>query len=72
MDLLDLITWVLILLIALSLLIILIFEITMVVDAWRNPKLNANQRALWIVGMFFIHPFVAIFYFFSAHSRLNY
>lgn len=44
--------------------ILLAFEIWMFVDVIQNKKLSHEERAIWIVGMLLIHPFVAIFYYF--------
>jgi hypothetical protein len=50
-------------------LFILAFEIWMIVDAAINKKLSDKAKAWWIVGMFIIHPFVAIAYFFTDHRK---
>lgn len=52
----------------LILLAILIFEVWMFVDAIRNPRLTDTERLLWCLGMLFIHPFVAIAYYFIART----
>lgn len=52
----------------LILLAIFIFEIWMFVDAVRNPRLTDTERLLWCLGMLFIHPFVAVVYYFIARS----
>jgi hypothetical protein len=38
----------------------------MFVDAIKNPRLSDSEKLLWCLGMFFIHPFVAIAYYFVA------
>ena len=50
-------------------LLVLAFEIWMIVDAALNKKLSDKAKAWWIVGMFIIHPFVAIIYFFTDHRK---
>ena len=45
------------------------FEIWMFVDAIRNPRLTDSQRLLWCLGMLFIHPFVAIAYYFLEYNK---
>jgi hypothetical protein len=43
---------------------IFVFELMMLIDAIKNPRLTTNNRILWIVGMLLVHPFVAIVYYF--------
>jgi hypothetical protein len=50
-------------------LLILAFELWMLVDAAVNKNITSKAKAWWIVGMFIIHPFVAIIYFFTDHHR---
>jgi len=50
-------------------LLIAVFEIWMIVDAALNKKLSDKAKVWWIIGMFVIHPFVAIVYFFTAHRE---
>ncbi len=57
--------WLLIVFFVLS---ILAFEIWMFVDAIRNPHMELTEKTLWLVGMFLIHPFVAIVYYFYSRS----
>lgn len=47
------------------------FELWMIVDAALNKKLKDKAKAWWIIGMFLIHPFVAIVYFFTDHRKQN-
>jgi len=47
---------------------ILAFEVWMFVDALRNPRLSDSEKLLWCLGMLFIHPFVAIVYYFVARQ----
>jgi hypothetical protein len=56
---------------ALILAIVLAFEIWMFVDAARNPRLSDKGRLLWCLGMLLVHPFVAIFYYFTSRSDLE-
>lgn len=51
-------------------LLVLAFEVWMFVDAIRNPRLSDNEKLLWCLGIIFIHPFVAIIYYFVARSGL--
>ena len=51
-------------LVILGLLLILAFELWMLVDALAYRKMPTMSRIWWVLGMFLIHPFVAIVYFF--------
>jgi hypothetical protein len=53
------------------LLAILAFEVMMFIHAIRNRRLTSSSRALWIVGMLLIHPFVAIAYYFAEYRRTH-
>ena len=55
----------------LVLVLILWFEVAMFLDVIRNKKLSENEKILWVLGMFLLHPIIAIVYYFVAHSRLN-
>ena len=48
---------------------VLVFEVTMFIDALRNPAITDNMRAVWLIGMVFFHPFVAIIYYFTDHQK---
>lgn len=48
---------------------ILYFEILMIIDAAKNPKLTTNQRILWVAGMLICHPIIAILYYFLGYSH---
>jgi len=48
---------------------ILIFELIMLVHVIRNLFIPASRKAAWIVGMFLLHPFVAIWYFCSDYRK---
>ncbi|MCL5113500.1 MAG: hypothetical protein M1554_03430 [Patescibacteria group bacterium] len=50
-------------------LVILAFEVWMFVDVAINEKISNKAKAWWIIGMFLIHPIVAIFYFFTDHRK---
>lgn len=50
-------------------LLIAAFEIWMIVDAALNKKISDKAKVWWIIGMFIIHPFVAIIYFFTDHRK---
>jgi hypothetical protein len=45
------------------------FEIWMIVDVALNKAISDKAKAWWIIGMLFIHPFVAIAYFFTDHRK---
>jgi len=57
-------------LIILAILLILSFELWMLIDVITNKKVPTRHKVWWAVGMFLIHPIVAIVYFFV--SRLHY
>jgi hypothetical protein len=50
-----------------SLLIILAFELWMLVDVLALRKIPRQSRLLWVLGMFLIHPVVAMVYLFARH-----
>ena len=56
-------------LVALILAAILIFEIWMVVDVIQNDGITSDRKILWVVGMFLLHPIVAIAYFFTDRRK---
>lgn len=56
--------------IILAALIILAFEVWMLVDCIKNEHVPLSQKVWWIVGMFLVHPFVAIAFYFA--SRYHY
>jgi hypothetical protein len=49
--------------------LVLVFEIAMLINAIRNKHITSNAKVLWIVGMFILHPFVAIAYFFTDYKK---
>jgi hypothetical protein len=49
-------------LVMLGLWIVLAFEVWMLVDVLALRKVPRNSRIAWVVGMFLIHPFVAMAY----------
>lgn len=51
--------------------LLLWFEVAMFLDVLKNRKLSDNEKLLWVIGMFLLHPIIAIVYYFTAHSRLN-
>jgi hypothetical protein len=53
----------------LLILLIFIFEIWMFVDAIKNSRLTDAEKLLWCLGMLFLHPVVAIFYYFMGYSK---
>lgn len=48
---------------------ILVFEVLMFIDVIKNPRLSDNEKILWAAGMLFLHPVVAIAYYFVAYSK---
>jgi hypothetical protein len=48
---------------------ILVFEIAMIVSAIRNRHISQTAKVWWVVGMFLIHPIVAIIYFFTDYQK---
>lgn len=57
------------LIVALVIVIIFVFEVWMFIDAIKNPRLTDTERLLWCLGMLFIHPIVAIVYYFLEYSK---
>jgi hypothetical protein len=49
-------------LIVVGLLIVLAFEVWMLIDVLAYRKVPVKSRVGWVVGMFLIHPFVALVY----------
>jgi hypothetical protein len=45
------------------------FEIWMIVDVALNKAISDKAKTWWIIGILFIHPFVAIAYFFTDHRK---
>ena len=52
-----------------ALLLIFVFEIWMLISAVQNKFITQNAKVLWIVGMFLVHPFVAIAYYFTDYKK---
>lgn len=52
------------------LLLILVFEIWMLVDVITNKNVPTMHKVWWVIGMFLVHPIVAIVYFF-VRSQYN-
>ena len=48
---------------------ILVFEIWMFIDVIQNDAISSEVKLLWIIGMFLLHPIVAIGYFFTDHRK---
>jgi hypothetical protein len=48
---------------------ILVFEVMMIISAVTNKAIEDNRRVLWVVGMLFLHPFVAIAYYFTDYKK---
>jgi len=47
----------------------LLFEIVMIISAFKNKHISPEIKALWILGMLLIHPFVAIIYYFTDYQK---
>lgn len=47
---------------------ILVFEIAMFVDLIKNKNLTQKQKYIWGASMILLHPFVAIYYYFTARK----
>jgi hypothetical protein len=41
----------------------------LIVDAALNKGITDKAKTWWIIGMFIIHPIVAIVYFFTDHRK---
>jgi hypothetical protein len=52
-----------------ALFLILVFEIWMLISAIQNKLITQNAKILWVVGMFILHPFVAIAYYFTDYKK---
>ncbi|HEV7453882.1 MAG TPA: hypothetical protein VGO07_01340 [Candidatus Saccharimonadales bacterium] len=55
--------------IILAALLILAFEIAMFVDMLNNERLTQQNKIIWACAMLLLHPFVAIFYYFTERSK---
>ncbi len=58
-------------LIPLVLIAVLVFEVLMFLDVLKNRRLSDTEKVLWVLGMFLLHPVIAIVYYYVAHSRLK-
>lgn len=56
-------------LVAIVALAVLAFEIFMVISAVQNDKISTTAKAWWVVGMFLVHPFVAVAYYFTEYKK---
>lgn len=50
-------------------LLVLAFEVWMIINAIQNRELSDTAKLLWLLGMVFIHPFVAIAYYFMVYRK---
>ena len=48
---------------------IFVFEVWMFVNAILNKNISDTRKILWVVGMLFIHPLVAIGYYFTDYQK---
>jgi hypothetical protein len=53
-------------LVAIAAVALLAFEIVMLISAIQNDKLSSTAKTWWIVGMCFVHPFIALAYYFMV------
>jgi hypothetical protein len=53
------------------LIVVFAFEVCMFVHAIKNDRLENNRKILWLIGMLFIHPFVAIAYYFTDYRLVS-
>jgi Phospholipase_D-nuclease N-terminal len=49
-------------------LLVFAFEVWMLVDVIQNKNVPSNHKVWWIIGMFLVHPIVAIVYYFVSRS----
>lgn len=47
----------------------LIFQIWMLIDAIKNPRLDGNQRVIWVLVILLLPCLGSIIYFFAGRSR---
>jgi hypothetical protein len=52
-----------------ALFLIFVFEIWMLISVIQNKFITQNAKILWVVGMFLLHPFVAIAYYFTDYQK---
>jgi hypothetical protein len=48
---------------------ILAFEIYMFIDMLNNKDITDRDKIIWAIAMLLLHPFVAIYYYFTARQR---
>lgn len=48
---------------------VFIFEIVMFIHAIRSRTISDERKILWLIGMLFIHPLVAIAYYFTDYRH---
>jgi hypothetical protein len=49
-------------------LLVLAFEVAMFIGMLKNEHLTQNSKIIWACAMLLFHPFVAIYYYFTAHN----
>ena len=49
--------------------LIFVFEVWMLVNAITNKAISGTSKALWVLGMLILHPFVAIAYYFTDYKK---
>lgn len=56
-------------LVAIVVVALLAFEIVMLINVIQNDKLSSTEKTCWIAGMCFVHPFVALAYYFMILKK---
>jgi len=56
-------------LVAIVVVALLAFEIVMLINVIQNDKLSSTEKSWWFVGMCFVHPFVALAYYFMILKK---
>lgn len=46
-----------------------VFEVWMLINMLRNPKLRGSVKILWVLGILVFQPFGAVAYFFTARKQ---
>ncbi len=48
---------------------IFVFEVAMFLDMLKNEQIDSNTRLVWAAAMLLVHPFVAIYYYFTEYKK---
>jgi len=49
--------------------LVFIFQIWMLIDAIKNPRLEGNQRVIWVLVILLLPCLGSIIYYFAGRSR---